>query len=192
MSIKRISAWAILHPVPPVVLFVVLFFIGTIAFVRLPINLSPDISFPLVQVTVSQPGAAPTEIETQILTKIEGAVASVGNVHKLTSAALEGQALAFIEFQIGTPIDRAVADVRDAVAKVRSDLPEGIQEPVVQRAAPRLHILDGLHELPRRVLGTVAPHRKAPPGTGGPQGLDPVEDRVGDVLLGGEGDLMLA
>ena len=133
MSIKRISAWAILHPVPPVVLFVVLFFIGTIAFVRLPINLSPDISFPLVQVTVSQPGSAPTEIETQILTKIEGAVASVGNVHKLTSAALEGQALAFIEFQIGTPIDRAVADVRDAVAKVRSELPEGIQEPVVQR-----------------------------------------------------------
>ena len=133
MSIKRISAWAILHPVPPVVLFVVLFFIGTIAFVRLPINLSPDLSFPLVQVTVSQPGSAPTEIETQILTKIEGAVASVGNVHKLTSAALEGQALAFIEFQIGTPIDRAVADVRDAVAKVRSELPEGIQEPVVQR-----------------------------------------------------------
>ena len=88
MSIKRISAWAILHPVPPVVLFVVLFFIGTIAFVRLPINLSPDISFPLVQVTVSQPGSAPTEIETQILTKIEGAVASVGNVHKLTPGDL--------------------------------------------------------------------------------------------------------
>jgi multidrug efflux pump subunit AcrB len=62
MSIKRISAWAILHPVPPVVLFVVLFFIGTISFVRLPINLSPDISFPLVQVAVSQPGAAPTEM----------------------------------------------------------------------------------------------------------------------------------
>ncbi|HEU4530511.1 MAG TPA: efflux RND transporter permease subunit, partial [Steroidobacteraceae bacterium] len=100
---------------------------------RLPINLSPDISFPLVEVRVNQPGAAPTEIETQILTKIEGAVANVGNVHKLTSAALEGQAVAFIEFQIGTPIDRAVADVRDAIANVRSELPEGIEEPVVNR-----------------------------------------------------------
>ena len=131
--IKNISAWAIKHPVPPVVLFVVLFFMGTIAFIRLPINLSPDISFPLVEITVNQPGAAPTEIETQIIQKIEGSVASVGNVKDITSAALEGAAFVYIEFQIGTPVDRAVSDVRDAVAKVRSDLPEGIDEPLVQR-----------------------------------------------------------
>ncbi len=130
---KNISAWAIKHPVPPVVLFVVLFFLGIVAFIRLPINLSPDISFPLVEVTVSQPGAAPTEIETQIIQKIEGSVASVGNVKNITSAALEGAAFVYIEFQIGTPVDRAVTDVRDAVAKVRSNLPEGIEEPLVQR-----------------------------------------------------------
>jgi multidrug efflux pump subunit AcrB len=131
--IRTISARAIRNPVPPVVLFVVLFFVGVIAFIRLPINLDPDISFPLVQVTVSQPGAAPTEIETQIIQKIEGSVASVGNVKNITSAALEGQAFVYIEFQIGTPVDRAVTDVRDAVSKVRSDLPEGIEEPLVQR-----------------------------------------------------------
>ena len=131
--IKNISAWAIKHPVPPVVLFVVLFFMGTIAFIRLPINLAPDISFPLVEVQVNQPGAAPTEIETQIITKIEGSVASVGNVKDITSAALEGAAFVYIEFQIGTPVDRAVTDVRDAVAKVRSNLPEGIEEPLVKR-----------------------------------------------------------
>jgi hydrophobe/amphiphile efflux-1 (HAE1) family protein len=131
--IKNISAWAIKHPVPPVVLFVVLFFLGTIAFIRLPINLSPDISFPLVEITVNQPGAAPTEIETQIIQKIEGSVASVGNVKNITSAALEGAAFVYIEFQIGTPVDRAVTDVRDAVSKVRSDLPEGIEEPLVKR-----------------------------------------------------------
>ncbi len=131
--IKNISAWAIKHPVPPVVLFVVLFFLGTVAFIRLPINLSPDISFPLVEVTVNQPGAAPTEIETQIIQKIEGSVASVGNVKNITSAALEGAAFVYIEFQIGTPVDRAVTDVRDAVSKVRSNLPEGIEEPLVQR-----------------------------------------------------------
>ncbi len=131
--IKNISAWAIKHPVPPVVLFVVLFFLGIVAFIRLPINLSPDISFPLVEVTVNQPGAAPTEIETQIIQKIEGSVASVGNVKNITSAALEGAAFVYIEFQIGTPVDRAVTDVRDAVSKVRSNLPEGIEEPLVQR-----------------------------------------------------------
>jgi len=131
--IKNISAAAIRKPVPPIVLFVVLFFMGVVAFVRLPVNLAPDISFPLIQVLVQQPGAAPPEIETQILQKIEGSIASVGNVKRITSAALEGQAWIYVEFQIGTPVDRAVTDVRDAVAKVRSDLPEGIDEPLVER-----------------------------------------------------------
>jgi hydrophobe/amphiphile efflux-1 (HAE1) family protein len=131
--VRNISAWAIKHPIFPIVLFVVLTFVGTVAFIRLPINLNPDISFPQVLVQVSQPGAAPTEMETQVMQKIEGAVASVGNVHNITSRAVEGTARIWIEFQIGTPIDRAVSDVRDAVARVRADLPEGIQEPSVTR-----------------------------------------------------------
>lgn len=130
---KNISAWAIRHPITPVVLFVVLTFLGVVAFVRMPINLTPDVAFPFVMVTVTQPGAAPTEIETQIVQKIEGAVASVGNVRSITSAALEGQALITLEFQLGTPIDRAVNDVRDAISKIRADLPEGIEEPIVRR-----------------------------------------------------------
>jgi len=130
---KNISAWAIKHPVSPVVLFVVLLFMGVVAFVRLPITLNPDIAFPLVHVIVSQPGAAPQEIETQVLQKIEGSVAGVGNIHNITSMAIEGMSSTWIEFQIGTPIDRAVADVRDAVSKVRSNLPQGIQEPIVER-----------------------------------------------------------
>ncbi|HNR21725.1 MAG TPA: efflux RND transporter permease subunit [Steroidobacteraceae bacterium] len=130
---KNISAWAIRHPTLPLVLFTVLTFLGIAAFARLPINLNPDIAYPLVQITVSQPGASPTEIESQVMQKIDGAVASIGNVREITSRALEGMSLTFVEFNIGTPVDRAVNDVRDAVAKVRSELPEGIEEPVVQR-----------------------------------------------------------
>ncbi|MBV9621798.1 MAG: efflux RND transporter permease subunit, partial [Gammaproteobacteria bacterium] len=130
---RNMSAWAIRHPVSPVVLFVVLLFMGLVAFNRLPRTLNPDVSFPGVSVVVSQPGASPQEIETQIMQKVEAAVASIGNIENITSIAIEGQSRIFIEFAIGTPIDRAVADVRDAVAKVRVDLPQGIQEPVVQR-----------------------------------------------------------
>ncbi|HTX06828.1 MAG TPA: efflux RND transporter permease subunit, partial [Steroidobacteraceae bacterium] len=130
---RNISAWAIRHPVTPIVLFTVLFLLGIVAFVQLPIDLDPDIDYPLVEVSVSQPGAAPTEIESQIIQKIEGAVSSIGDVHTISSYADEGQATTDIEFQIGTPIDRAVADVRDAVANIRSNLPEGIQEPLVRR-----------------------------------------------------------
>src|SRR5215468_6731365 len=130
---RNISAWAIRHPVTPIVLFVVLLFMGTVSFLRVPVTLNPDVAFPVVLVQVSQPGASPQEIETQIMQKIEGAVAGVGNIDNIISLAIEGQSRTFIQFNIGTPIDRAVADVRDAVAKVRVDLPQGIQEPVVQR-----------------------------------------------------------
>jgi len=130
---KNISAWAIRHPVTPLVLFAVLTFMGVVAFIRLPINLNPDISYPVVNVTISQPGAAPTEMETQIAQKVEGSIASVGNIHNMTTWIIEGQVNIGIEFQIGTPIDRAVTDVRDAVTKVRNDLPQGILEPLIER-----------------------------------------------------------
>jgi multidrug efflux pump subunit AcrB len=130
---RRLSAWAITHPVFPLVLFAVLTVFGIVAFARLPITLNPDISAPFVRVTVSEPGAAPAEIETQILQKVEGAVANVGNVKNITSWAIEGVAQTVIEFQIGTPVDRATSDVRDAVARVRAELPQGILEPQVRR-----------------------------------------------------------
>jgi multidrug efflux pump subunit AcrB len=131
--VRNISAWAIRHPVTPIVLFVVLLFLGVAAFVRLPINLQPDISYPLVSVNVSQPGAAPSEMETQIAQKIEGSIANIGNVRNIISYIVEGQVNIFVQFEIGTPIDRAVTDVRDAVSKVRNDLPQGIFEPLVTR-----------------------------------------------------------
>ncbi len=84
-------------------------------------------------VNISQPGAAPTEMETQIAQKVEGSISSIGNVRNITTYIVEGQVGIFVQFEIGTPIDRAVTDVRDAVAKVRNDLPQGILEPQVTR-----------------------------------------------------------
>jgi hydrophobe/amphiphile efflux-1 (HAE1) family protein len=133
MALRNMSSWAIQNPVSPLVLFVVLTFVGLVAFLRLPINQMPDITFPLITVQISQPGAAPTEIETQIMQKVEASISSVSGVRTITSRAIEGLASVFVEFQIGTPIDRALNDVRDAVSKVRSELPEGIQEPLIQR-----------------------------------------------------------
>lgn len=130
---KNMSAWAIRHPTLPIVLFMVLTFIGLFSFKRLPINLNPDLTFPIVFVQVSQPGAAPSEIETQITQKVEGAVRSVADVRNISSRASEGSSITTVEFQIGTPLDRALNDVRDAVSKIRADLPEGVDEPQVNR-----------------------------------------------------------
>ena len=130
---RNISSWAIRNPTFPIVLFLVLSFLGLVAFNSMAINNQPDISFPLVNVTVSQPGAAPSEMEKQITQKIEGAVASVKGAERITSYDVEGTAGTMIEFAIGTPTDQAINDVRDAVSKVRADLPDGILEPVVSR-----------------------------------------------------------
>ena len=130
---RNMSSWAIRNPIPPLMLFVLLTAIGALSFYQMKITQMPDISVPLVQVIVSQPGGAPSEIETQVTQKIEGAVAGIGNVKNITSYVQEGSSFTSVEFQLGTPVDRAVNDVRNAVTKVRSDLPDGILEPQVNR-----------------------------------------------------------
>ncbi|WP_448585545.1 efflux RND transporter permease subunit [Thermaurantiacus sp.] len=133
MGLRNISSWAIRNPIPPLLLFLMLTLVGGLAFARLKINQMPDISAPLVSIIVAQPGGAPTEIESQITRRVEGAVAGIGNIKSINSVVEEGVSSTGVEFQIGTPVDRAVNDVRDAMAKIRSDLPEGILEPQVTR-----------------------------------------------------------
>jgi hydrophobe/amphiphile efflux-1 (HAE1) family protein len=133
MDLRNISSWSIRNPIPPIMLFVLLTAVGALSFMNLKITQMPDISAPIAQIIVSQPGGAPSEIETQVTQKVEGAVAGLGNVKSITSFVQEGASFTTVEFHLGTPVDRAVNDVRDAVTKVRSDLPEGILEPQVNR-----------------------------------------------------------
>ena len=130
---RRLSAWAIRHPLPPLVLFVVLLFVGVVSFVRLPVTLHPHLSYPIVSVVVTEPGAAPEEVQIQIVRRIEAAVAGISNIHRIYSDAYQGGEETDIEFRIGTPIDRALTDVRDAVTQVQPDLPSDILPPMVQR-----------------------------------------------------------
>ena len=130
---RNISSWAIKNPIPPIVLFIMLTLAGIVSFRSMNINDNPDIDFPAAQITVVQPGAAPTEMETQVTQRIEAAVRGVNGVDEITSRVTEGQSNTSVQFTIGTPVDRAVNDVRDAIANIRSDLPQGILQPQVQR-----------------------------------------------------------
>ena len=133
MSFRNISAWAIRNPVSPLVLFAALLLAGLVSFMRMDVNQQPDISFPMAQVMVTQPGAAPSELETQVTQRVEAAVRGISGVDEITSSVSEGQSITNVQFQIGTPVDRAVNDVKNAVDQIRSDLPEGILEPQVTR-----------------------------------------------------------
>src|SRR3954470_5733469 len=131
MNFRNISSWSIRNPVFPIVLFVGLMLAGLIAFARMQVNNSPDIDFPAAIVSVAQPGAAPNEMETQVTQRIEAAVRGITGVDEINSTVNEGNSQTVITFQLGTPTDRAVNDVRNAVSQIRSNLPEGILEPQV-------------------------------------------------------------
>ena len=133
MNFRNISAWAIRNPVPPIVMFIALLLLGMLSFSHMSVNNNPDIDFPAAQVTIVQPGAAPTELETQVTQKVEAAIRSVNGIDEINSGVREGSSSTFVQFAIGTPIDRGVNDVRDAIANIRSNLPDGILEPQIQR-----------------------------------------------------------
>ncbi|GGF84806.1 ABC transporter permease [Azorhizobium oxalatiphilum] len=129
----NISAWAIRKPIPSLVLFVVLTALGIVHFRSLPVTQMPNIDLPIVMVTISQPGAAPSELETQVTKKVENAIAGVAGVKHITSSISDGTSVTTVEFHLETQVDRAVNDTRDAVTKIRSELPQSIEEPQVQR-----------------------------------------------------------
>jgi len=133
MNFRNISSWCIRNPVAPIVLFVGLMLAGLVAFSRMQVNNAPDIDFPAAIVTVVQPGAAPNEMETQVTQRVESAIRGLNGVDEISSTITEGSSQTFVNFELGTPTDRAVNDVRNAIAQIRGNLPEGILEPQVIR-----------------------------------------------------------
>ena len=129
----NISAWAIRTPIPTIVLFLALTILGLISFGRLPVTLMPNVDAPIVSITVTQSGAAPAELQTQVTKLVEDSVAGLRGVKHITSTITEGQSLTTVEFRLEIATDRAVNDVKDAVAKIRINLPRTIEEPIVQR-----------------------------------------------------------
>jgi hydrophobe/amphiphile efflux-1 (HAE1) family protein len=133
MSSSNISAWSIRQPIPSLVLFLVLIVLGLISFDNLAITRFPNIDIPIVTVNITQSGAAPIELEAQVTKRVEDAIAGVTNIKHIRSSITDGSSATTIEFQLGTNTDRAVNDVKDAVAKVRQELPRTIEEPIIQR-----------------------------------------------------------
>jgi multidrug efflux pump subunit AcrB len=125
--------WSIRNPVPVIVLFIGLTVAGLISFPKLGILDRPDIEFPAVIVTITYPGVAPTQMESEITRKVEDAVATIAGIEQMTSTVDEGASTTSIEFRFGTDLSAALDDVRDAVTRIRSDLPPDANEPIISR-----------------------------------------------------------
>ena len=125
--------WSIRNPVPVIVLFIALTAAGLISFPKLGVLDRPDIEFPAVVVTVTYPGVAPTQMESEVSRKVEDAVATIAGIEQMTSTVDEGASTTSIEFRFGTDLSAALDDVRDAMTRIRSDLPADANEPIVSR-----------------------------------------------------------
>ncbi len=129
----RISAWAIRNPIPAALMFIALTVAGLTAYPSLLIKHFPNIAFPAAAVIVTQNGAAPAEVENQISRPIENAIAGIQNVKHVQTTATLGSSVTFIEFELGTDMQKATDDVRTAVDATRPQLPPTIDPPQVQR-----------------------------------------------------------
>ncbi|TVQ48023.1 MAG: efflux RND transporter permease subunit [Gloeocapsa sp. DLM2.Bin57] len=129
----HLSTWSIKNPIPTILLFIILSIVGISSFLGLGIDSSPNIDIPIVTVTVSQRGASPSELETQVTKKIEDAVAGLGNIDQIISTVNDGSSTTVINFLLGTDTNQATNDVRNSIAQIRQELPLDINEPIVRR-----------------------------------------------------------
>ncbi len=125
--------WSIHRPVPVMVLFVAITLAGIIGFRKLGVQDRPDMDIPTVTVSVNYPGVPPSQLETEVTRKVEDSVASATGIDHIRSTVTEGLSQTTIEFQLERDVNEAVDDVRDAVTRIRSNLPAEIEEPIISR-----------------------------------------------------------
>lgn len=129
----NLSAWAIRNPIPSILLFLMLTLVGLGSYKAMMVQDFPDIELPVVTITANLEGAAPAQMETEVARKIENAVASLGQVQHVYANITDGQALVSVEFNLEKDVAEAVNDVRDAISRIRSELPTDLREPVISR-----------------------------------------------------------
>lgn len=132
----NISEIAIKHPVTTVMMIVTLLVLGLISYSRLSVELFPNVSFPIVAITTTYPGASSKEIETLVSKPLEEAVSGINGIEHLRSTSGGGFSTVIIEFKLEKDIKDAANEVRERVTLIRASLPQDIEEPVVARVDP--------------------------------------------------------
>jgi len=132
----KISDVSVNRPVTTLVIYAALIVLGLFSLARLAIDLIPDISFPMITIMSSYPGAAPPEVEENLSRVLENTAAAAANVKKVTSSSREGQSVITVEFVWGTNMSEAAADMREKLDMVRNRLPEDATQPVIFKFDP--------------------------------------------------------
>lgn len=117
-------------------LLLLILVLGIFAFKKLPVDLFPDVTFPVVTVSTPYPGAGPKEVEMLVSKPLEEEIGTIAGVKNLRSQNLESMSMVIVEFTLETDVKYAEQQVRDKVSSARRKLPEDIDEPVIRRIDP--------------------------------------------------------
>ena len=129
----NVSAYSIRNPLVAILLFILLTLGGIYGFMQMKVQQFPDIDLPAVVVTVTLPGAAPSQLENDVAKKIENKISSIEGVKHMRTTLQTGVATVSTEFVLEKDIQEAVDDVRSAVGEVQGDLPAAANDPIVTK-----------------------------------------------------------
>ncbi len=129
----NVSSWSIRNPIPALLAFVLFTFLGVMAFKAMKIQLFPDVDLPMITVMATLPGASPDQMEAEAARKIENALASLQGLKHLYTQVRDGTAIVSAEFRLERDSRLALEDVRSAVARIRSELPREMLDPVINK-----------------------------------------------------------
>ncbi|WP_197325220.1 efflux RND transporter permease subunit, partial [Ralstonia solanacearum] len=125
------ATWSIRNPVPAILLFILLTLAGMYGFRQLPIANLPDLDLPSVTIALTQPGAAPAQLETEVARKVENSLATLSGVKHMRTSITDGQVNITLEFILEKKLSDALIETKDAVDRIRSDLPTDLQQPSI-------------------------------------------------------------
>lgn len=127
------STWSIRNPIPSILLFILLTGLGWMSFKAMKVQNFPDIDLPTVTVTANMPGAAPAQLESEVARKLENSIATLSMIKHIYTRIQDGVVSVTAEFKLEKSIADATNDVRDAVSRVRSDLPTDLKDPIISK-----------------------------------------------------------
>ncbi len=134
----KLSDISVNRPVTTVVIFLALIVLGIFSITKLAIDMLPDISFPVIAIYSNYEGVAPEEIEENLTKVIENAAAAASSVKKITSNSREGSSMVTVEYEWGTDMGEAAAELREKLDLIRDYIPDDATQPVLFKFDPSM------------------------------------------------------
>jgi len=131
-----LASISVIRPIFATVLILIVLVVGLVGYGKLNVDRFPNVDLPVVSVITVLRGAAPEEVETELTDRIEEAVNTISGIDELRSTSTEGVSQVFITFLLDKNVDIAAQEVRDHLATVLADLPQGTETPVVSKLDP--------------------------------------------------------